>query len=322
MSSGVILALLAYAAYSCADALVKSVGNTLSVFEIGFITTLFSVIPVLITKPADEPFREIFRMRRPWLVLARGISGVISTMLVIYAFANIPLAETYAVVFLTPIFVTALSVFVLGESMTLQRWILLLVGVMGVMLVVRPGFRELEAGHIAAILCALFASLNAIILRAVSPTEKRTSIVAVVILTSLVINGVLMIDGFTMPSAQQFLVLATIGLLGGTGHILMINAARLAPANLIAPAQYSQIVFAVVLGGLFFAEIPDAIAFVGLGIVIAAGLTSVVPVRARKWFGADLLWRRENADAPAPVEAATAKPVIEPAQPGAVGSRR
>jgi drug/metabolite transporter (DMT)-like permease len=293
MSSGVIFALLAYASYSCADALVKGVGSSLSVFEVGFMTTLFSIIPVVLTRPANEPLREIFHMRRPWLVTMRGLSGVVSTMLVIYAFAHIPLAETYALVFLTPIIVTALSVFTLGETMTLRRWILLMVGFCGVMLVVRPGFREVELGHIAAILCAVFASFNAIILRAVSPTEKRTSIVGMVILTALVINGILMIPTFVLPNLHQWVSLIAIGLLGGTGHILMASAARLAPANLIAPAQYSQILFAVVLGGIFFAELPDAIAFIGLAIVIVSGLGSVVPVRARRRFGADLLWRRQ-----------------------------
>jgi hypothetical protein len=103
-----------------------------------------------------------------------------------------------------------------------------------------------------------------------------------------------MMPSFVVPSLEQMTSLAIIGLLGGIGHVLMISASKLAPANLIAPAQYSQIVWAVLLGGLFFGEYPDALAFLGLGIVIAAGAGTVVPVRARKWFGAYLVWPRHR----------------------------
>lgn len=300
MSVGIVFALAAYAAYSFADAIIKGFGQSISAYQIGFITTVFSVIPVLLTKPRDERLGEMFRTGRGLLLHLRAAISVASTVLVIHAFTTIPLAEAYALIFLTPVLVTVLSVLLLGEGMTWRRWALLALGFAGVMLVVRPGFRELQSGHLAAMMCAVCASLAAIILRVVSRSEKRITIVAFSVVYMLAITGVLMIPGFVVPTPRQLFLLALIGLLGGTGHILIITAARNAPANLIAPAQYSQIVWAILLGAIFYEEFPDALAYVGLGVVVLAGMMNVTPERARTWFGAQAALLRRRRGRPPP----------------------
>jgi multidrug transporter EmrE-like cation transporter len=133
MPIGVLLGFIAYGSFAFGDALIKSFGDSLSIFEIAFFVTMFSFVPALIVKPRGERWRESWRLRHPILTQIRGLLGICSMVLVTLAFTTIPLAETYALVFLTPILVTILSVAILRESMTPLRWFLLAVGFAGVL---------------------------------------------------------------------------------------------------------------------------------------------------------------------------------------------
>lgn len=281
MPSGVIFSLFAYGLYSCCDAIIKGFGTSLSVFEIAFFTTLFSLIPAIFTKPKGEHWRSMWRMKHPWLVQLRALTGVLGNLSVIYAFTHIPLAEVYSLAFLAPVFIVILSVLVLKETVRGPRWIFLAASFLGVLLVVRPGFRELQLGHLLAISAALFGSITTLVLRSVANEEKRVSLIGVASAYILLVNGVLMIPGFQMPTPEEFGLLLAIGGLGGTGHILFIAATRRAEASQVAPAQYSQIVWAIILGAAFYREYPDAIAYVGLAVVAAAGVLNVLYGHAR-----------------------------------------
>ena len=115
-----------------------------------------------------------------------------------------------------------------------------------------------------------------LVLRALGPTEKRITLMGVVFFASLAFNGAVMLTDFHVPAPTDFLLIATAGLCGGFGHMLLMAATRAAPANRIAPAQYSQIVWALMLGALFFGEFPDATAFAGIALVTLAGLFTFV----------------------------------------------
>ena len=281
MPIGVVYAVVAYSVYSCGDALIKGIGQSLSVFEIGFFIALFSLIPALFVKPRSERWRDSFKLKHPLLVHLRSFSGTASSTLVTFAFVTIPFAETYSLVFMMPLFITVMSVLILKERVPLVRWAMLALGFVGVMLVVRPGFRELELGHLAAICCAFFGAATTTILRVVAPLEKRVSLIALPALYLLVVNAVMMIPGFVMPSLAQFAVLAASGALVGLGHILLIAATRNAPASQVAPIQYVQIVWAIGIGAFFFTEYPDWIAYVGIAVVIVSGLVNVLIDGAR-----------------------------------------
>lgn len=288
MPSGVLFALLSYGIFAFGDAVIKSFGDTMSVFQIGFFVTLFSFVPALVVRPRGERWRDAWRLQHPWLMQLRGLCGIGSMVMVTVAFTTIPLAETYAIVFLTPILVTILSVVVLREPMSLPRWFWLAVGFAGVMLVVRPGIRELEIGHFAAAGAAVFASVGAIVLKKVSANERRVSILGVLLAYAVIFNGIAMIPTFEMPTLDQFGRLLLIGIFGGTGQLLMIAATRRAAANQIAPMQYSQIFWAIVLGGVFYHEYPDAIAILGLVVVVVAGVATPGAEAARAILGARL----------------------------------
>ncbi|HHY48982.1 MAG TPA: DMT family transporter [Alphaproteobacteria bacterium] len=279
---GVLLALACYAVYSWADAMVKGLGQALNIFEIGFFVTLFSFLPGLFAKPAGERWRQTFRLRRPWLTNLMALCRVGSATLVTYSFVTIPLAEAYCLVFLIPVFITILGVLVLREQVTPERWALVIVSFVGVLLVVRPGFRELELGHLTAVGCALCAAIATTILRFISDGEQRTSLFVLPTLYTLAFNlAMLPFFGWSIPDIGTAGLLLAAGLLGGLGYLLQIAAITVAPASRVAPMQYSQIVWALILGALFFAEIPDGIALAGLVVVVLAGIATIFADGAR-----------------------------------------
>ncbi|MGV3492213.1 MAG: DMT family transporter [Devosia sp.] len=281
MPAGVAFSLVAYLLYSFCDAIIKGFGSSLTVFEIAFWTALFSFVPAMLTKPKGEQWRRFHKMRHPWLVQLRSLTGVIGNLCIIFAFTRIPLAEAYSIAFLAPIFVVVLSRTILHEDVTWQRWFFLGASFLGVLLVVRPGFRELQPGHFAALAAAFMGGITTTTLRKIAPVETRVSLLGWPLGYIVVVNGILMLPYFTWPTWEEFAMLATIGALGGTGNIVFIAATRRAPISQIAPAQYSQIAWAIVFGAIFFREYPDLIAYCGLVVVAIAGIMNVMSDETR-----------------------------------------
>lgn len=281
MPPGVALSLVSYLLYSCCDAIIKGFGSGLTVFEIAFWTALFSLLPVIFTKPKTERWQDFWAMKHPFLVNLRSITGLIGNICIIFAFTTIPLAEAYSIAFLAPIFVVALSRTFLGESVSAYRWAFLFASFVGVLLVVRPGFRELHPGHLTALIAALMGAITTTVLRRVAPHEKRVSLLGIPLGYVVIFNGLVMLPTFQWPNPQEFGMLLAIGAIGGTSNILFITAARKANASQIAPGQYSQIIWAVIFGAVFFNEFPDSFAFVGLAVVIAGGVLNVLSDEAR-----------------------------------------
>ena len=282
MNNGILLALVAYAVYSWGDAAIKALGGGLSVFEIGFYMTLVSAVCIALTTPKDEKLLHFWRMNRPWAVQARALSGTAASVLSVIAFTTIPLAEVYALIFLAPLFVTLMSVFLLKEQVGPWRWFAIIAGFAGVLLVVRPGFRELEVGHIAAVVVALLAAFSVILMRSLSARETRTTMLGFLVLYIIGFNGVAMlVTGARTPTLQEAAILLVAGIFAATGNILLLRATRFAPANQLASTHYSQIVWAVVLGALFFQEEPDLLAILGLAIIGSSGLLTVARERIR-----------------------------------------
>lgn len=277
MPPGVLFAFSAYALYSCCDAIIKGLGGGLSVYEIAFFTTLFSLVPVFLTT-RGENWLHFWKLKNPGLVHMRGLSGLIGNACIIYAFVTIPLAEAYSIAFLAPIFIVLISVVFLKETVGLQRWLILAASFVGVLIVVRPGFRELHLGHIAAVVAAVAGAVTTTVLRRVAKEETRVSLIGMASLYILVVNGVLMLvtGQVKMLTWTELAWLLVIGALGGTGNMLFIAATRAVQASQIAPLQYSQIFWAILFGALFYYEYPDAVGVAGLLVIVVAGVLNVL----------------------------------------------
>ena len=278
MQAGILLAFASYLSFSIGDASLKAVGTRLPVFEIGFFVSLFALAPALFTKRPEDSWGSIFIPNRPWLVAVRMTSGTLGGILGVVAFTSLPLAEAYALIFLLPIFVTVFSWAVLKEPIGWRRWLAVVGGLAGVLLVVRPGFREILPGHLAAIGVAICGAVTVLVLRVLGPSERRITLIGAVLIAAIVANGVLLLatTGFERPRAELWPILILGGIGAGLGHLFVVFATRLAPASRVAPTQYSQILWATLFGAAFFGELPDWIAMVGMVLVAAAGLFTLV----------------------------------------------
>lgn len=275
MTTGILLGFLAYLAYALSDAATKALGAVLPVFEIGFFVSGVALVLTLCLKRPTERWSTVLRPNQPKLLLARMATGTLGGICAVTAFTSLPLAEAYALIFLIPLFVAIISVVFLKESISAGRWLALGGGLCGVMLVVRPGFVALEFGHLAALGCAFCGALTVILLRKLGPTEHRLTLVGGILLAATLVNGILMVPSFVMPSGAAVPILLFGGACAAIGHFAMVIATRHAAASRIAPTQYSQIVWAALVGGLVFGEVPDPIAIAGMALVGFCGVTTL-----------------------------------------------
>jgi len=268
---GFAAALFAFAFFSSHDAIIKSLGGTYTVFQIIFFSMLFAFVPMSTMMLADKAI-DNFRPRHPWLVLLRAALTISAMSCAFYAFTVLPLAEVYALLFATPLLVTALSVPLLGETVRAQRWAAVVAGLIGVLIVLRPGVSALTPGHVSALAAAGSSAMASVLARKLGGKERS----AVLILYPLLLSMVVM--SMTLPVAYVPVALADLGLMAVVGFLsvmaqyCIIVAYRSAPAAFVAPMQYSQILWATFFGALFFNETPDLFVALGSVIIILSGI--------------------------------------------------
>jgi len=285
MIKGVLLGFACYAAYAISDAFVKSLHGTLPAYEAVFFgaVLMLSALP-FIRKPQDR-WVEVFKANRPSLWWVRAISGAICNIAAVIAFTALPMAEAFALIFLLPIFVTLLSVLFLKEHVGWRRWSAVVAGFIGVLVVLRPGFRVLGIGHLAAIICGLAGAISMIALRLSGPHEKRITLYGAGMVGSMRITGALMLADFRWPTLAQIGLLLGYGLLAALASVLLMLATQKAPANHVAPTQYSQMLWAVLLGYALFDDRLDWPMAVGIAIILGAGLfTFVREDKVTRWW--------------------------------------
>ncbi|HET6805393.1 MAG TPA: DMT family transporter [Frateuria sp.] len=276
MFKGVLLGFACYAAYAISDAFVKSLHGTLPAFEAVFFGAVLGLVAIpFIRKPGDR-WHEVFVAKRPSLWWIRAVTGAVCNVSAVVAFTHLPMAETFALIFLMPIFVTVLSVVFLKEHVGWRRWSAVLAGFVGVLVVLRPGLRHLGLGHVAAITCGMAGAISVVALRMAGAHEKRVSLFGAGVIGPLVAGGVLMLPAFAWPTLQQWGLLAGYGLLAGLAGVLLMLATQLVPANRVAPTQYSQMLWAIGFGYWLFGDTLDWPMLVGIVLILGAGLFTLV----------------------------------------------
>jgi S-adenosylmethionine uptake transporter len=272
MVKGIVLAFLAFAVFAWGDAIVKAVGHDLDPFEVTFFGYLIPLILSPVFMKEGDSVLDMVRWNRPWLMGFRVFLIAATTPLSVMAFRSLPFAEAFALLFLMPSLVTVLSIFILKEHVRWRRGLAVCAAFLGVLVIVRPGFRELLPGHVAALAAALCAAGGVITGRLIGRTEKRFTLISTVFLATTLLAGVLMIPGFAWPTGHQWILLIAFAATAFVAQALFIVATMYAPADRLGAAQYSQILWALAIGALFFDEWPDAFALFGIVIVVAAGL--------------------------------------------------
>jgi S-adenosylmethionine uptake transporter len=189
-----------------------------------------------------------------------------------YAFSVLPLAEVYSLLFAFPLFVTVLSIPILGEVVRFQRWAAVGVGLIGVLIVLRPGATDITLGHMAALTAAFCSALGSVLVRKIGNEERSAVLILYPMLLAIVVMSLMQPAVYQPPSLLHLAMMALVGVFSVIAQHLIILAYRAAPAGVVAPSQYSQIIWATLFGMIFFGEHPDGWVAVGASVIIASGI--------------------------------------------------
>ncbi len=268
---GALFALCAFGVYSTHDVVVKLLGGVYSPVQIVFFANLFG-FPIVTLMLMRDRVDGNLRPRHPWWTALRTVATVTSTTCVFYAFSVLPMAQTYALIFAAPLLITILAIPVLGEAVGWRRMAAVGVGLIGVVIVLRPGATDLTAGHVAALVAAVCSAVAAVIVRKIGQEERAAVLLLYPMVANFVVMGCLLGFVYQPMPALHLGGLATMALLGFCGGLLHISAYRSGSAVVVAPMQYSQLLWAVLYGALVFGETPNWSTGVGAAVIILSGV--------------------------------------------------
>ena len=272
---GAGFAVLAFAVYATHDVFIKMLGQTFAPFQIVFFSTLLSFPLITLMLMRDRTTGTLIPVHPWWTALRTGCSVVVAGT-AFYAFSTLPLAEVYAILFAAPMLITVLSIPILGERVGLHRWGAVVVGLIGVLVVLRPGTSELSLGHAAALTASVGSSLIAVIIRKIGNDERSAVLLLYPMMANALVMGAILPFVYVPVEGIHFAMFAAMSVLGFSGGLLIIAAYKSADAAIVAPMQYSQLLWAAIFGYAFFTEFPDVWTWVGAGIIIASGLYIVL----------------------------------------------
>jgi drug/metabolite transporter (DMT)-like permease len=280
---GISLKLVSGLAFTLMAALIKLMAVRYPVGQLVFFRSSMALIPLLIWLAAIRHLSDAVRTQKPLSHLRRGVIGSTGMFCGFAALSYIPLPDAVAISYATPLIVVVLAALILGETVRIYRWSAVAIGVVGVLLMLSPHlspgrFAEITSGGpavgamyaLAGALCSAFATIE---VRRLTETETTGAIVFYFMVMTSALGLATLAFGWAWPrDLTDWSLLTMIGVLGGIGQILMTQSFRYAEASLIAPFEYTQMIWAVLLGWFLFGDFPLPIVLVGAAIVIAAGL--------------------------------------------------
>lgn len=268
---GALFGVLGMAVYCAYDITIKYLGGNLSPMQILFCAGLVFV-PLILAQIATGKaggLRPVF----PRLTLVRAVIALFNAVIGAYAFATLPLAECYSVFFLMPLMIALLAIPVLGEPMDPLRGFAILLGFGGVLVVLNPvASSTLGLGHLAAFTAAALGAINYVLIRKTSGRESPAVLMFYPAVLQLAALGMAMPGVWQPMLASQWLLAGLMGVELFVGGLLIILAYRTAAAVVVAPMQYSQIIWAALLGQVLFGETMTLRTALGIGLIILAGL--------------------------------------------------
>jgi drug/metabolite transporter (DMT)-like permease len=269
---GIALMILGASLFAGVDGVSKLLADTQSVGQIVWARYALA-LPVLIltTRPAD--WRTLFTTARPALQILRGVTPLAISGAMVVAVRYLPLAEATVILFAGPFLIVALSKPFLGEPVRPASWIGVAVGFAAVLIVARPGFGTLSQYMVFPLAAAVFFALYQLITRRLGAAGERpnTTLAWTLAMGGLVATPVAIFT-WNPLTAWGWLLMVTLGTVFGLAQSLLIRAFTYAPASLLAPFSYAQVIAATIFGIIVFGAIPDAWTFAGIALIIAAGV--------------------------------------------------
>ncbi|SCY53573.1 DMT family transporter [Microvirga guangxiensis] len=277
---GILFLIASTVFFSLTDIITKHLTATLPVVEIAWIRyATFSCIVAPIVFMAGG--RALFRTKRPGLQVLRSFGMVGSTLLFTQGLRYLPVAESTAIYFISPILIMALSILFLGESVGWRRWIAAGVGLIGVLVVIRPGTSAFQSTALLPLLGATSWAAGAVVTRKMSGVDHHLTTLVYSAVVGCVALTVLLPFNWVMPQLSEIGFGLAMGLVFTIGQWFVVLAYRHGNASVIAPFSYVQLIWAGILGYLVFGSLPDGWTVVGACIIAASGLYTAYRERLR-----------------------------------------
>ena len=257
-------------AFSIMDLLVKW-SQDYPTGEVLFFRGFFGLLLTYFLIPKDK-LKSFYKTDRKLEHFFRCFAGIIALIAIVVALRELPLAIVVSLSYAAPLFITVLSIFLLSEKVGIFRWIAVLIGFVGVLVISEPGFNEVNYLYILPIIFCIGMAFVTITIRKLSTSEPVWLISIFFTLTITFVSLFTIPFGWVLPDFKDFILLALIGVTGGGANLLLTQSYKLSEVSLVAPLKYLSLIFAILFGYLIWDEIPSYKNLVGAALVIAASL--------------------------------------------------
>lgn len=269
---GAIYMAISALSFSIMDVLVKLMSSIYPTGEIIFFRGFFGLIPIIFIIPRDR-YKNFFQTTKLKLHLTRAIIGAIAMIGIYLGVKFLPLADAITITFAAPVFATIFSMIILKEQVRMYRWAAIIIGLLGVVVVLKPGTDMFSVYSLFPILFCVGFGIIAVLIKKLSETEPDYLIAIYFTLTLIAVGACSLFFQFVLPKFQDLLALVAIGIAGSTGNIFLTMSLRKGSVSTVTPIKYLSLVFATVSGIFFFNEIPHVSTLFGAFLII---LSSVI----------------------------------------------
>ena len=253
------------------DALAKHLSVSMDVFQIAWARYFFSALFTLSLMIIFYR-KTLVWSKNPKLQLIRGFVLAFSTLCFFYAISIISLPKALTLAFVAPITCTAFSPIFLKEKVGIRRWSAVLVGFIGALIVIRPGFIEVNLATLAAVACGICYGFYFIITRKLSTSDNSLLTLLFTSVVGLAIISLFLPSVWVYPTLNQWIIMGLIGLIASVAHLFIIISLKYADASKLAPLGYTEIITNIIISYYFFHELPDSWTYLGLFIIVLSGL--------------------------------------------------
>jgi drug/metabolite transporter (DMT)-like permease len=239
--------------------------------QVMFFRGLFGILPTYFLIPKDR-LKTFYKTKRPWEHFFRCVMGLMALIAIIIALRELPLAVVVSLSYAAPLFITILSIFLLSEKVGMFRWLAVLIGFVGVIVISEPGFKNLNYLYLLPLVFCIGMAFVTITIRKLSTTEPIWLISIFFSIIILIASLTTIPLGWIMPTPKDFILLALIGITGGSANLFLTQSYKLSEVSLVAPLKYLSLIFAIIFGYLIWNEIPTLKTLIGASLVVLASL--------------------------------------------------
>ena len=267
---GFLYMFVSICAFSVMDLIVKWSENY-PVGEVLFFRGFCGMIPIFFLIPTERYF-NFYKTNRPFLHFKRCMSGLVAIVAIFIALRKLPLATVVSITFAAPIFTTIMSILFLSEKVGLYRWLAVLVGFIGILIISEPGFSSLNLYYIYPIIFCLGLSYVAIAIKQLSSTEPVWLIGLYFSFSIMIMSFFTLPQGWIMPNLKDLFLLCMVGILGGLANLWLTQSYKFAEVSLVTPLKYLALLFAIFFGYIFWDETPTTKTLLGAALVIISSI--------------------------------------------------